>query len=188
MICCHDGKYNCDLTPGGPGGPVGSWRATLVWEHSPGFFSCERFQNEVFMGTYETCLGFKAQLIRLSDQKILRTFTSTESIYHIRNQGDSYCYVACEQGNLYKMTDINGSLTLIESQTYPMGYYDACDGDGHRYSVEKKSVGPPNQVKFRRDGASWVDGNFGCKEILYNDGKLWIGAYNLSNDYKCALS
>lgn len=187
MICCDGDTYNCDPAGGSGGGPVGIWHSSLVWEHSPGFFSCERFQGEVLAGTYDTCLNFHAQLCHIGSKSVIRTFSSSESIYHLRNQGDDHCYLACEQGNLYRLNTPLGSPVLVESQTYPMGYYDACDGDGHRYSVEKKSVHPPNQVKIRRDGADFVTANFGCKEICWDGSSLWLGAYHISNSDKCAL-
>ena len=181
MLCCVDGIYDCGIAPR-------RWKSELVWEHSPGFLSCERFQDEVFLGTYDTCLGLKSQLCKLSSSGVVQVFDPSEGVYHIRNQGDSYCYIACEQGDLYKLTSASGTAVLIESHTRARGYHDACDGDGHRYSVEEESTHPPNQANIKRDGVDWMTLNFGCKDITYYDGKLWIGAYHISNDYKCSLA
>ena len=186
MICCDGDTYNCD--PSG-GGVVGIWDVKLLWEHSPGFFSCERFQGETLLGTYDTCLGFSAQLCHLESRSVLHTFSSSESVYHIRNQGDDHCYVACEQGNLYKLTSPTGTPVLVESQHYHMGYYDALDYEGHRYSLEKENIYPPNKVAIWRDGAGWFTShNWKGKDMLEFGGSLFVSATGVDNDIKATIA
>ena len=190
MICCTDDKYTC--TPGsgggGGGGAAGLWDATLLWEHSPGFFSCERFQGETLLGTYSTCLGFKAQLCHLEAKSVIHTFTSSESIYHIRNQGDAHCYLACEQGNLYKLNIPLGTPVLIEPQHYVMGYYDALDYGGYRYSLEKATVYPPNETMIRRNGAAWVHTHgWKAKDMVELGNSLYFSATGIDNAIRARI-
>ena len=187
MICCDGDTYNCTPGGGGGGGPSGTWAGVEIWSHSPGFFSCGQFQGDVLLGTYWTCISGHAQVIRLSDHHIISQ-NSGESVYHIRNQEDAYCYLPHEQGSLYKLTSISGTPTLIESRHYVMGYYDALDYGGHRYSLEKATVYPPNETMIRKDGSAWLHTHgWKAKDMVQLNNSLYFAATGVHNDIKATI-
>ena len=163
-----------------------TYTAALIATYQPGFFSCCKMPNALYLGSYMDYNHkheMQAQLCRLDENKVtkLRTVRGSESIYNITPIDKTSMFLSCEQGPLLG-SDLAGKVWTIHVKTLDMGAYWTDwwehDGKSEWVTTEKDTINTSNKSRI------WINGkllyessDFTWKEGVIIDDTMYISAY-----------